>query len=286
MNINYLLSKLQYFIPKKALSRIAGSLAKSNNPWISQTFIKYFMRAYPINLSEAKLKKPSDYTSFQSFFTRELEENARSFPNDCDTLCSPVDGTISQKGTINNNFLFTAKNKPYSLEELLGNDEYAQQFQGGTFITIYLAPHDYHRVHMPCYGNLQQARYIKGSLFSVNKSSESYIPNIFAKNERLVYEFDIENNNKMALIMVGALIVSGIQPIWEKNTGKKEVEKNDKIANQRFNQGDEVGLFNLGSTVILCFPKNSFELSKNLRTDDAVKLGEVIGSSHVRPSPN
>jgi phosphatidylserine decarboxylase len=204
----------QYLIPQHLLSRLVGRLADCRWNWLKNLLIKAFIRAYKVNMSEAVFSEAADFSCFNDFFTRQLQPDARLACAEANVLISPADGAISEFGSIDNDKLLQAKGRHYTLGELLGDaNGTAKQFLNGDFITIYLSPKDYHRVHAPTSGKLIESHYIPGKLFSVNESSVSSIPNIFARNERLVTTFETDHG-KVALIMVGAMIVAGIKSSW------------------------------------------------------------------------
>lgn len=206
---------LQYLIPQHALSRLVGMLARSEVPWIKTTFINLFMKRFGIDLSEAQIEDPDQFETFNAFFTRALKPDARPLEaSDAADIACPADGAVSQLGAIRANQVFQAKGHDYSLYDLLGGDSaLASEFTNGQFATIYLSPRDYHRVHMPVTGTLRETRYVPGDLFSVNEATANGVPNLFARNERLVCIFDTERG-PAAVILVGAMIVAGIETVF------------------------------------------------------------------------
>ncbi len=279
--LNKLKITLQYILPKHAISRLVGKLAAAEAGWLTTKLISVFINAYQINMSEAKYKNASDYKTFNDFFTRELAEGARPINNDDNCLCYPVDGAISQQGDIVEGQLIQAKGFNYSLISLLGGKtETAEPFQGGKFSCIYLAPKDYHRIHMPMAGTLREMIYIPGELFSVNPLTANNVPNLFSRNERVVTIFDTEHG-AMAMVLVGATIVASIETTWAGTitppAGKDifrwqyPAEGVDAI---RFNKGDEMGRFKLGSTVITTFAPNMVEFNPQAGAETVTRLGE------------
>ena len=279
--LNKLKITLQYILPKHAISRLVGKLAAAEAGWLTTKLISVFINAYQINMSEAKYKNASDYKTFNDFFTRELAEGARPINNDDNCLCYPVDGAISQQGDIVEGQLIQAKGFDYSLVSLLGGEtETAEPFQGGKFSCIYLAPKDYHRIHMPMAGTLREMIYIPGELFSVNPLTANNVPNLFSRNERVVTIFDTEHG-AMAMVLVGATIVASIETTWAGTitppAGKDifrwqyPAEGVDAI---RFNKGDEMGRFKLGSTVITTFAPNMVEFNPQAGAETVTRLGE------------
>ena len=266
-------ASLQKVLPQHLISRWIGKLAASENPTISKVFIEQFARAYDISLKEADRKDFSDYTSFNDFFTRALDSNARPMPGAVNELASPVDGCVSQLGHICDEQLFQAKGQRYSLRGLAG--EAGQGFEGGDFCTIYLAPSDYHRIHLPYAGTLTQTIALPGALFSVNGITEEYIEGLFLRNERLVCRFDT-SFGPMLVILVGALIVASIETVWPGPTSPYQTIESHEH-NLAFERGAEIGRFLLGSTVICCFPKDAVRLRNTLAVGSRVRMGEVLG---------
>ena len=266
-------ASLQKVLPQHLISRWIGKLATSENPTVSKLFIEQFARAYDISLTEAERKDFSDYTSFNDFFTRALDSNARPMPGAVNELASPVDGCVSQLGRICDEQLFQAKGQRYSLRGLAG--EAGQGFEGGDFCTIYLAPSDYHRIHLPYAGTLTQTIALPGALFSVNGITEEYIEGLFLRNERLVCRFDT-SFGPMLVILVGALIVASIETVWPGPTSPYQTIESHEH-NLAFERGAEIGRFLLGSTVICCFPKDAVRLRNTLAVGSRVRMGEVLG---------
>ena len=227
-------------------------------PFIRRFFIHSFARAYNISLADAERKHLDDYQSFNDFFTRSLAADARPMPEQPNRLACPVDGTVSQTGRIERDLLMQAKGHQYSLNSLAG--ETGRGFNHGDFCTIYLAPSNYHRIHLPCDAKLVETRAIPGALFSVNGVTEEGIPGLFCRNERLVCRFETDAG-PMVLVLVGALIVASIETVW---SGPASPYREEIVSehNQDFRQGDEIGRFLLGSTVICCFAKDAVTLAQ------------------------
>lgn len=266
---------LQFCIPKRHLSRITGVLAKSEIKWVKNTLIKIFLLFFKVNLMEAEYKELCEYKSFDAFFTRKLKSNARIINMSPSKIISPVDGSISELGRIEHEKLIQAKGKYYSLFNLLaGDNDLISIFRKGKFMTIYLAPKDYHRVHMPYDGRLVKTIYIPGKLFSVNQATVESLNNLFAKNERLVCFFETKNG-PMILILVGAMIVCGINTVWNmpKVEGEIQTIKHDIY----LSKGQEMGSFSLGSTVILLSQENVNWESELIGGYD-ITLGKPIGT--------
>ena len=273
----------QYLIPQHLLSRLVGMIAASEVRWIKNTFINFFISKFGINMNEAKRKSADEFSCFNDFFTRELEEGARTIAEGDNQIVSPADGAISQLGKIENGRVFQAKGQDYSLIELLGgNTERAEEFMGGEFATIYLSPKDYHRVHMPVTGTLREMVYVPGDLFSVNKTTAENVPRLFSRNERLVCIFDTEQG-PMAMVLVGAMIVAAIETVWAGliTPPKRELKVTDFTNPQRITieKGEEMGRFLLGSTVVLCFGKDRMHWQPELKADSPLRMGESIAMS-------
>lgn len=272
---------LQYIMPKHAISRLVGKLAAAEAGWLTTKLISMFIKSYGINMSEAKLKNACDFKTFNDFFTRELEDGARTIDNDATTLCYPVDGAISQQGDIVDGQLIQAKGFNYSLVSLLGGDDKtAEPFQGGAFSCIYLAPKDYHRIHMPMAATLREMIYVPGELFSVNPLTANNVPNLFSRNERVVAVFDTAQG-PMAMVLVGATIVASIETTWAGTitppAGKDvfrwtyPAEGVDAI---HFEKGDEMGRFKLGSTVVTTFAPDMVKFNETAGPETVTRLGE------------
>ncbi|WDA40011.1 archaetidylserine decarboxylase [Erythrobacter sp. BLCC-B19] len=270
---------LQHIVPQHALSRLAGSLAASQTPWLRDAMIARFAAAYGVDLTEAA-RGIGDFTSFNDFFTRELKPGARPLADAARFILSPADGAVSQLGPITGGRIIQAKGRDYSVAELLGcSAAEAARFEGGRFITIYLSPKDYHRVHMPAAGTLAATRYIPGDLFSVNTATADGVDRLFARNERLSCRFDGPDGH-FASVMVGAMIVAGIDTVWP-NTFRTHVSApvDEDFAGQArtFAAGDEMGRFYLGSTVVLVFEPGKAEWREGLKAGDPLRMGEAIG---------
>ena len=247
----------QKILPKHAASRLAGTLAESRVFFIKHILISLFCHFYPVKLEEAK-KRKTEYKTFNDFFSRELAAEARKI---CSVICCPCDGTIADHGIIDKSLKISAKGHSFSINSLLAKDQ-IENLLGGSHLTIYLAPSDYHRVHMPANGKIKSATYVPGELFSVNPNTVSRIPGLYAKNERLIFHLETDFGY-IAIVMVGAAIVGGIKPFWRVTPYEPREFKTEEI-NQNLNQGDELGLFQLGSTVIMLASKKlNFEFEEN-----------------------
>ena len=271
----------QHIVPQHLLSRSVGYLAASENTFVKNTFIKNFAAKYQINMAEALEENPLAYKSFNDFFTRALKPNARPIASDSKAIISPADGAISQIGAITADKIFQAKGHDYSVTTLLGgNEQRAAAFVGGQFATVYLSPKDYHRVHMPFMGKLTQMIYVPGDLFSVNTTTAENVPNLFARNERVVCLFDTEVG-QMAVVLVGAMIVAGIATTWAGNLAPqgKNVVTTNYDGSLTLKKGDELGRFYLGSTAIVLFGANVMQWRNNLTATTPVRMGEAMGQT-------
>jgi phosphatidylserine decarboxylase len=270
--------KIQQLLPQHLLSRLVGFIAASRLPFFSIPFIRLFAKAYGVNMHEAERQALGDYESFNDFFTRTLRPGTRPFPADSTQLLCPADGVVSQAGRIEQGSLMQAKGIRYSFEDL--TDAAATPgFEGGSFITIYLAPRDYHRVHLPIAGDLRSSVALPGSLFSVNATTEQGIEGLFCRNERLVMAFDTAVG-RMLVIMVGAMIVASIETAWP---GPRSPYRRKQVSTHSvgFARGDEVGRFLLGSTVIVCFEKDAVDLDPRLVAGRPVRMGETLARPRV-----
>ena len=281
MNFNDLFVYSQYLAPQHLISRAAGKIAECEQARFKNTLIEWFIKRYGVNMLEAERQTPEDFKHFNDFFTRALKPDARSIDTSPDVIVSPVDGAISQLGAIKQGQIFQAKGQSFSLVELLGGDvERAQPFMGGDFATIYLAPKDYHRIHMPITGTLKEMVYIPGKLFSVNPVTAENVPRLFARNERVAAIFDTEHG-PMAMVLVGAMIVASIETVWSGLVAplKREVKTQhyDTKQNITLEKGAEMGRFKLGSTVVLAFPENKAAFIESLQAGSRVRMGEAFG---------
>lgn len=274
----------QYLTPQLGLSRLAGRLADNDRmPEMKNRVIRWFIKRYGVDMSEALNPDPESYASFNDFFTRALKPGVRTVDSDAQNMASPVDGAISQLGQIEDGRIFQAKGQSFNLVELLGGDsQRAKPFENGEFATIYLAPKDYHRIHMPLAGTLREMVYVPGRLFSVNPVTAANVPNLFARNERVVTTFDTEWG-PMAMVHVGAMIVGSVETTWAGVVAPNGAQAGQLTAVDcsgeapiAFEKGDEMGRFRLGSTVVLLMPKGVMQWSEKLKAETVLRMGEAI----------
>lgn len=283
---------LQHLLPHHALTALAFRLARCRRAWFKNLLIRRFCQAYGISLAEAEHGDAADYATFNAFFTRALKPGARAVDRASDALVSPVDGRVSQAGVIERGHIIQAKGRSYSVAALLGGDaQRATRFEGGVFATLYLAPHNYHRIHMPCDGRLAHMRYVPGRLFSVNETSVAGVDNLFARNERLICEFDGGGTGHFAVCLVGALFVGSMETVWHGAVTpavRREVTEfdyRDGATAQVLARGVEMARFNMGSTVILLFEPGRTVLDVALVPGVEVLVGRRIGRLLTFPSP-
>ncbi|MDY6841958.1 MAG: archaetidylserine decarboxylase [Pseudomonadota bacterium] len=273
----------QYITPQLGVSNLAGRLADNDrSPALKNQAIKWFIGRYGVDMSEAAEPDPEAYPSFNAFFTRALKPGIRPLTDGEKTLVSPVDGAISQLGQVTGDRIFQAKGQSFSLSELLGGEQAATApFANGEFSTLYLSPKDYHRVHMPMTGTLRQMIHVPGKLFSVNPVTAENVPNLFARNERVVCIFDTASG-PMALVLVGAMIVGSVETRWAGVVvpGSKQVTSSRYEGEQaiKFAKGEEMGRFRLGSTVIMVMPKGAVTWNSDQVAGKTVRMGEAFGA--------
>jgi phosphatidylserine decarboxylase len=273
-----------YLLPQLAITRTAGWLAERRWGVLTHAVIKTFVACYQINMAEAQKSRAADYASFNEFFIRPLKDGARPINAEPQTLVLPADGRVSEAGVIEAGRLIQAKGHDFTALELLAGDEaLAAEFSDGLFLTTYLSPRDYHRVHMPCAAALRRMIYVPGELYSVNPFLAQHIPNLFARNERLICVFDTEFGT-MVQILVGATVTASISTVW---AGIINPPRSKSVLQWlypaegegavRLAKGQEMGAFRLGSTVINLFPKNSIRLNGSLVAGAPVRMGEALG---------
>ena len=273
----------QYIMPQLYLTQLAGWFAQQKWGAVTHFVIKAFAKKYNVDMSEANKENFSDYESFNQFFIRELKDDARKINENPTALCLPADGRVSQIGHIDDERLLQAKGHFFSLSDLLaGDEELVNTFKNGEFATIYLSPRDYHRVHMPCDATLRKMIYVPGDLFSVNPFLAEHVPNLFARNERVICVFDTAFG-PMVQILVGATITASMSTVWAgvinpPRTGEIKVWTYQEDNAIKLTKGQEMGAFQLGSTVINLFPANSVTLAEHLEVDVPVRMGEILAT--------
>ena len=270
---------LTYVLPHRLLSSAARKLAYSPSPRIKQWLIDTVTRKFGVDLGEAAQPDAKSYPTFNAFFTRALKPGARVADPDPRVLLMPADGRISQCGPIKDGRIFQAKGHSFTAAELLGDAEAAKPFENGLFATVYLSPKDYHRVHMPWTGTLRETVHVPGRLFSVGTAAVATVPRLFARNERLVCHFDT-SFGPMASVMVGALLVSGVETVWSgveiPRYGDAITRKDWRGKGITLERFAEMARFNYGSTVIVLLPPGVAELAPELQAEVAVKLGQRL----------
>jgi len=288
---DYLKAAPLYLLPQHLLSRMMLALTRVQWPAFKNVHIKWFARHFNINMHEAVEESLTAYPTFNQFFTRALKADARPIVAGKNQLACPVDGTVSQAGPIVNGLIYQAKGHDYTLKTLLGGDDIlSETFKGGSFATLYLSPRDYHRIHMSCDATLQQMLHIPGRLFSVNDPSVKVIPGLFARNERVVAVYDTVYG-PMAMVLVGAIFVGSIETVWH---GVVTPPSRHNVKSWRYDQGDsatpvftrgqEMGRFNMGSTVIMLFANPEVKLDPAIQTGNPVRLGQLLAEQQVSAS--
>ena len=283
--IDHLIVAPQYLLPQHGLSKLAKYLAHIEQPLIKSFLIKRFLGAYEIDLDESNISTLDDFKNFNAFFTRRLKPDARPIALDSSAACSPADGVLSQFGVIEQGRIIQAKGETFSVKDLLAEpDQKANRYENGCFATIYLAPNNYHRVHTPISGEILSVRYIPGDLFSVNRRTAASVKGLFARNERVLVEIRTQEFGRVMVILVGALLVASIglsffdmeafvytrkrtMPTYLPITGKSLL----------LEKGQEIGWFNMGSTVILLFEDNGFEFEPAMARGQKIRMGERLG---------
>lgn len=273
---------MQYLLPQHFLSRQVHRLARSRVKPVKNALIGSFVRHFRPEMSDAADPQPRDYPSFNAFFTRSLRPGARPIDPDPAVLVSPVDGTVSQIGRLDGSAILQAKGHSYSVEALLGGGGgWAERFAGGSFATLYLAPYNYHRIHMPAAAALRGAWFVPGKLFSVNAATAAAVPGLFARNERVVCAFE-EGPLAFALALVGALFVGSIATVWHGEVTPCSPRRAAQLpldtgrAPRRLERGAELGRFNMGSTVILLLPPGAAEWLAQLHPGSPVRVGQTL----------
>lgn len=285
--IEKLKATLFYAFPHHMVSRVVYFATRLSSPIIVQPMINWFIKKFNVDMSEAKFPDSTAYKTFNEFFTRPLKAGARPIVSGDNMLACPADGTVSESGKIHDDQIFQAKNHNYTVKELVGGDEaLAALFKDGRFATVYLAPYNYHRMHMPMNGLLQKMVHVPGRLFSVAQWTVRNIPRLFARNERLVCLFSTDAG-PMVMVLVGAINVAAIETVWSglvtPPRGKKISGFDYSHTKMTYKKGEEMGRFNMGSTVILLTPSN-VEWLPEFQAGQVVKMGETIGNFTVEKS--
>jgi len=280
MNRNLFIA-LQRLVPQHLLSRGAGLLADTRNVAVKNQFVRWFVQRYQVDMSEALEENPTAYACFNDFFTRALKPGARPIDPDNDAVICPADGAVSQIGAIRDGRVFQAKGQDFSVTELLGGDSQAAAgFAGGQFVTVYLSPRDYHRVHMPLAGTLTRMVHVPGDLFSVNTVTAEDVPRLFARNERVVCHFDTAVG-PMVVVLVGAMIVASIETVWAGlvTPQRRRIRTFEYSGVQpiHLEKGQEMGRFLLGSTAIVLFPEAVVSWEEQWGALSQVRMGQKIG---------
>lgn len=268
----------QYVLPQHALSRLILAATRVRSPWFKNLLTRGFLALFSVDMSEAVESDPYRYRTFNEFFTRALRPETRPIAPNPAAIVSPVDGMVSECGAIEENRLLQAKGQVYTLGDLLAGQPWAEHFEGGTFATIYLAPYNYHRIHMALRGVLTDTVYVPGKLFSVNSATARQVPRLFARNERVLTLFDTAFG-RFGLVMVGALNVGSMATVWAGNItpAARRLVTRIPCPSLTLDKGAELGRFNMGSTVILLFEPNRVEWHAMLRAGSVVQLGQPIG---------
>lgn len=280
---DYLFALPQYLLPQHAISRLVLRLTRCRVGWFKNALMKWFIKRFQVDMTEAAQPDYRQFEYFNAFFTRELKSGARPLAQGQDVIVCPVDGAVSQVGGIHADTIFQAKGHDYTATALLGGDaELARQFSNGRFATLYLSPRDYHRIHMPVAGTLRQMVYVPGRLFSVNPKTVRCIPGLFARNERVVAVFDTEFG-AMAMVLVGAINVACIETVWQGVVTPPHRSEVQGWAYQEqqaitLSKGAEMGRFNMGSTVICLFANDGLQFDPMIAPGAAIRLGQRLAS--------
>jgi phosphatidylserine decarboxylase len=269
---------LQYLLPQHGLSRLIHAATRVRVAWFKNWTIRAFLKLYSVDMSEASQSDPFAYGSFNEFFTRALKDGVRPIASGADAIASPADGCVSEAGAIDGGQLLQAKGRRYGVTELLAAQPWAGRFEGGSFATIYLAPFNYHRVHMPLRGTLRETVYVPGRLFSVNSATAQLVPGLFARNERVLTLFD-SGAGCFALVLVGALNVGSMATVWagDITPAARRVITRIPCPPTTFEKGVELGRFNMGSTVILLFEPKRAHWHPQVQAGGVVRLGQSLG---------
>lgn len=278
--LDYLKTWPLFLLPQHFLSSLIHRFMRIKHPGFKNFQISQFIKLFKVNMNEAIQKDIDSFEDFNHFFTRELKPEVRIDETSDNELCCPVDGAISEMGDIEERHLFQAKGHYYQLDDLLAGDQaLTDTFRNGRFATIYLSPRDYHRIHMPISGQLKEMIHVPGRLFGVNRASVKTIPHLFSRNERVISIFETKAG-QMALIQVGAIFVSSIETIWHGVVTPPrcyQVQNWEYQDEQIINKAEEMGRFNMGSTVVLLFAKDMVEWNDELEANTPVQLGQLLG---------
>ena len=272
---------IQHLLPKTALTKLAGRVAQTEGSAMTPPLIRWFVRKYGVDMSEAENPDITSYASFNAFFTRPLKAGAR--PQAAADFTCPVDGAISQFGAIDDHYVLQAKGHRFTTTALVGGDAtLAAQFRHGSFANLYLSPRDYHRLHMPCDGRLVRMIYVPGALFSVNPTTARGVAGLFARNERVVCVFESPEHGPFVMVLVGATIVGSMATVWH---GVVNAKRTGKISEWSYadrdivlKQGEEMGRFLLGSTIVMLFPQDTIAFNRDWAPERPVRLGEMMGN--------
>jgi phosphatidylserine decarboxylase len=272
---------LQYLLPKQSLTTFAGRVAGAQRGALTTRLIRWFVGKYGVDMNEAADADIGSYKSFNDFFTRPLRPGARPLA-EADFVC-PVDGAISQFGEIDDHHILQAKGHRFTTTELVGGDSaLAARFRHGSFANLYLSPKDYHRLHMPCEGKLTRMIYVPGALFSVNPTTARGVPNLFARNERVVCVFESQQHGPFVMVLVGATIVGSMATVWHGVVNPKRTNKVSEwsYADQDLvlRKGEEMGRFLLGSTIVMLFSQGTIAFNESWAPERSVRLGEMMGN--------
>jgi phosphatidylserine decarboxylase len=272
---------LQYLLPKQGLTSFAGRVARAQGGAATTRLIRWFVRKYGVDMNEAENPDIGSYLSFNDFFTRPLKAGGRPLAA-ADFVC-PVDGAISQFGAIDDHHILQAKGHRFSVTELVGGDSsLAAHFRHGSFANLYLSPKDYHRLHMPCDGRLTRMIYVPGTLFSVNPVTARGVPNLFARNERVVCVFESSDHGPFVMVLVGATIVGSMATVWHGVVNPKRTNKVSEWSYQDqatlLKKGEEMGRFLLGSTIVMLFRPGTIAFNESWGPERSVRLGEAMGN--------
>ena len=283
--IERILAGIQTILPQHFLSRIVYAVMRCETKWVKNTLIYLISKAAGINVDEALSPDPADYASFNVWFTRALKPDARIFDSSDNAFISPCDGRISETGALEKNRILQAKGKTYTLQNLLANDPVCDELVDGYFSTIYLSPRDYHRIHMPLAGKLARMIHVPGRLFSVAPYTARQVPNLFARNERVISVFNTESG-PLVMVLVGAMLVSSTETVW---AGEVTPNKNKNVSVKDYtnqditlSKGVEMGRFNMGSTVILLMPAETLKGNSGLTAGKSVTVGQKLATLFIK----